>query len=517
MRKAKFAIAFLLGLVALAAISLTSSQAASISYSVDPAELSEAGFVNIVISVTNDSDAPMTSISLSGNGRTYHLPNANIAPNQTQDLMINDLYIEENQLNSTIVFMLTWYEEGEFKSDVIRVTVNKAEPTPTIPPDHELLQFSYSPDKRSVEKNGVVEFTYVITNISSMTVNGINLQDQEIAGNNMIISNLSLGAGEEYVKTYTFKMGETSVIASPVLTYIGMTGNNRSIRGESIKIERVTVQMDIGVTQGETNHNGTEFVIKLTNNGNKAITGIEIKDNEGKTVANKFDLGIAETKEIKHTVSPDFAGTISFVISGTLATGEEYSYTTNEYTLWKYTDPALIGILFKVELVEPLTDKGHITLKFIAENTAQLTMTGLVISDANDFVIGSLKDLAQGESDSAAFTVYAGEASVLTFFLAANDPTGKPWEFSTQIMASEFAGVNTTPAHTSEIPPLDVGSAVSNVLVGILRVLAVLTGLAGIALIVLATLEKQEKIKLFQKRRQAKRSRERQDGDNELD
>ena len=58
--------------------------------------------------------------------------------------MINDIYVEAEQLGSPIVFMLTWYENDEFKSDVIRVTVNKVQPTPTIPPDHELLQFSYS-------------------------------------------------------------------------------------------------------------------------------------------------------------------------------------------------------------------------------------------------------------------------------------------------------------------------------------------------------------------------------------
>ncbi|HHT86967.1 MAG TPA: hypothetical protein GXZ61_04765 [Clostridiales bacterium] len=518
MRKTKFAVALLLGLVAFAAISLVSSQAATITYTVEPAELAEAGFVNIVFKVTNDSDVPMTRISLSGAGRTYHLPNASIAPHETQDLMINDIYVEAEQLGSPIVFMLTWYENDEFKSDVIRVTVNKVQPTPTIPPDHELLQFSYSPDKRSVEKNDIVEFTYVITNISDVTVNGINLQDPEIAGNKMIVSNLSLAPGQEYVATYKFKMGETSVIASPVLTYIGLTGANRTIRGESIQIERVTVQMDISVTQGETKENGTEFVIRLTNNGNKAITGIVVKDNEGNTIAGKFDLGIAETKEVKHTVRPDFAGTISFEISGTLATGEEYSYKTDEYRLWKYVDPALIGILFKVELVEPLTENGHITLKFIAENTAQLTMTGLVIKDSNDYVIGSLKDLAQGESDSAIYTVYAGEADVLTFYLTANDPTGRPWEFSTQIMASEFAGVDATPAYTPDNPTLDVGSTVSGVLVGILRVLAILTGIAGVALIVLATLEKQEKIKLYRRRRQAKKRRSiKESGDNDID
>ena len=94
------------------------------------------------------------------------------------------------------------------------------------------------------------------------------------------------------------------------MTYIGLTGANRTIRGESIQIERVTVQMDALLRAKPKN--GTEFVIRLTNNGNKAITGIVVKDNEGNTIAGKFDLGIAETKEVKHTVRPDFAGTISF-------------------------------------------------------------------------------------------------------------------------------------------------------------------------------------------------------------
>ena len=107
MRKTKFAVALLLGLVAFAAISLVSSQAATITYTVEPAELAEAGFVNIVFKVTNDSDVPMTRISLSGAGRTYHLPNASIAPHETQDLMINDIYVEAEQLGSPIVFMLT--------------------------------------------------------------------------------------------------------------------------------------------------------------------------------------------------------------------------------------------------------------------------------------------------------------------------------------------------------------------------------------------------------------------------
>ena len=43
MRKTKFAVALLLGLVAFAAISLVSSQAATITYTVEPAELAEAG------------------------------------------------------------------------------------------------------------------------------------------------------------------------------------------------------------------------------------------------------------------------------------------------------------------------------------------------------------------------------------------------------------------------------------------------------------------------------------------
>lgn len=479
------------------------AHAAEFTISATPNSLASSGNITVNITVTNTSDLPMESIYVTNSSGTYNMSWMVIEPGDIGHITIDPYYVDESLLGVGIPFIVSWMEGNEYKTETLYLTVNRSEApatnapstdqpdvtqSPTQNPDTELLRFNYSVDKRSAEQDAKVVFTYEITNISNQAVTGVTLSDTTIIGSNPLINSITLLPGESRTETFVYTMGETSVTSAPVVTYDGVNGT-KTINGEQITIERVTVQMDISVDMKETTADGTVFSIAVANYGNKDITRLTIQDDTGAVITQDGTIKAGNTQTFEHVIPPDVTREVYFVVSGTLATGESYTHTTEKYNVWAYTDPALVNVDFSIDVVEHMNQSGYITLKFTANNLGSINLTGLSISEGNLGVVGSLDDLPSGGTVNASYSLHVGSSRNLNFVLTGYDEHGKPWTFETILLADSF---DTVAQPTSGLrTDIDVGTAISNVLVDILTVLGVVAGISGIALIVLAILEKR--------------------------
>ncbi len=479
------------------------AHAAEFTISATPNSLAGSGNITVNITVTNTSDLPMESIYVTNSSGTYNMSWMVIEPGDTGNITINPYHIDESLLGVGIPFIISWMEGDEYNTETLHLTVDRLEapvtdapPTdqpditqsPTQDPDTELLRFNYSVDKRSAEQDAKVVFTYEITNISNQEVTGVTLSDTTIIGANPLINSITLLPGESRMETFVYTMGETSVTSAPIVTYNGVNGT-KTITGEQITIERVTVQMDISVDMKETNADGTVFSITVANYGNKDITSLTIQDNMGTSITQNSSVKAGDTQTFEHIIPPDVTREVYFIVSGTLVTGESYTHTTEKYNVWAYIDPSLVNVDFAIDVVEHMNQSGYITLKFTANNMGSVNLTNLSVSEEALGVVGTLDDLPSGSTVTASYSLHVESSRNLNFVLTGHDEHGKPWTFETVLLADSF---DTVEQPTSGLrTDIDVGTAISNVLVDILTVLGVVAGISGVALIVLAILEKR--------------------------
>ena len=76
--------------------------------------------------------------------------------------------------------------------------------------------------------------------------------------------------------------------------------------------------LEAEVVQGETTAEGTEFSLKLVNDGNQTVKRIAVTaENGDKLHEGTFSLGIGEERRLTYQVGPEEARSVRFTIAGT--------------------------------------------------------------------------------------------------------------------------------------------------------------------------------------------------------
>ena len=449
--------------------------------------------VVVHLSVYNDSSVPMTDIKIQAGGATYPI-DVQIAPQDTKAFDIPNFYVSEDMIGKNLDFVMTWKENGRDKSttESVYLTDATAEPTPTayIPAPTELIEFTVTCDNPRAEKGQKIVIRYSVVNRSDENMTDVSIIDSSLS-TTPIVSGKSIAAGQRLNYNYEFTMGNENITTSPILSYSISTGM-QSAQGDSITLECVTVDMDVSVTMCEPTENGTEFIVKLSNNGNKPIYNVRISDIDDKQIEDAFELAPSEQKDLSYTYNPKGKQLVAFKVTGKLATGKEYSFESETYTVWEYIDPNAVGIKFTAEVTEAVNKDGYVGIDLTAKNTGTEDMHDISVTEKNMDRIASFTDLAGGGEETQSLTLYIGEARDMEFTLTAYASTGEPFEYTVKLSAQSVSlGKNETIKNPIDASKIDVGGAAGKVFAKVLTVLAILSFISGAGLIVLAVFERQ--------------------------
>ena len=469
------------------------SRAVSFSVALSGTAFSGDEYVSVVVSVYNSSAAAMTDIHVSALNQSYGF-NDTIGAGESCEMQIPEFYLPAECVGSDITFTLIWSENGTRKTDETTVFVpdKAAEPTPA---PEELIVFTCDSENTKAKKGEKIKINYRVENNSPYDITDITITDSGIA-EGAVITGKSVKAGETGVFTYEYTMGDSNVTTSPIMSYT-MEGEIKSLRGEPITLESVTVNMDVDIVVCEATEKGTEFIIKLENNGNKSISSIRIYQGEEATddtkIQHAFDLEPGQSREISYFATPKGKEEVTFIVTGRLATGQEYYYKSETYTVWEYIN-GTVDMSLKAEVKEKLDKDGYVSIDFVLKNLGTVDMTGITLSGDGMGKIGAFSDLAGGGEETLKLTIYAGEARDMHFVVTAIAPNGREFEYTAEVSADDAANGadDTSPSGGFDAAAIDVGGAVSALLRRILTVLAILSGILGVGLVVLSVFEFQQ-------------------------
>lgn len=492
--------------------------AAQIAAEANPAILAAAGEVTLTITVQNNGDAPMENLHISSaySGIAFHTQGEAIAPGQSQPFSTTAV-LSDAAIGQPLTFDISWTENGEAKSGVASVTVERQAGA--------ALSATLTVDKTQASQGEVVALTYTLTNATPVPVSVTSVVDKGVSGK-PIAEKVIVEPGAPLAIPFAFTMGSATVTSTPVITYVDAAGVTQTLTLKETTLGMVMSKLSIEVAQGEPSANGVPFTLLLTNNGNQKISSIQVKDDQGNKVNGaEFALAVGESRQLAYTVLSDTERYVVFTVTGKSAAGEAYENKTKSYVVRKYIDPALLGIEFTAVVTETLNAAGSVKVRFSVNNTGSLEMRNLVISEKNVqqkegeepteslVEIGRKDAVAPGLFESE-HTVYVGEPRELTFVVAMNDPAGNAYIYTAHITADSvgvYHGAEAEEAQQEVIQGLGerIGTGISRALSISLIVLAVLIALAIIALIVLNQLERKQKREAA--RRRARREKQRRE------
>ena len=263
MKRVKRVFAIIIGLACL--LMGSAAMAASINVTSDPGALgAEGGSVQLSISIANDSEYAMESITISNNGtRFFETSGVIIAPGETTAFS-QSVSIPAAMLGQPIGFDIAWTENGEQKYSTASVTVLNSGAGLA----EAALSVSVKASSSQASRGESITLTYTITNSGITPISGVSLTDKEIAGRQAMISDVTVEPGTPYVYIHEFTMGSSTVVSAPVITYTGADGSTVTVTGSEKTLGMVNSKISVSVTQGAASEEGQQFTIALTNKGN---------------------------------------------------------------------------------------------------------------------------------------------------------------------------------------------------------------------------------------------------------
>lgn len=411
--------------------------AADFTIGTSPAQLEAPGTVTLNINITNDGSAAMENIFISGPGVAYSADGKVIKPGETLYFPLTGLAINQEMLGVPLEYTISWQESGDYKSKTLTTTVLHA--------NEVALSATRTADRTSAPEGETIVLTYTLKNTGTVELKNVSIKDKKVAGSKAIASGLTIPGGSEKVITYEFKMGNSTVISKPIITYsTGRDQSEKTYEIPSLSLGMINANLEMEITQGETTASGTDFAIKLINNGNQTVKKITLADEQGKALNDEaFALAIGQERQFSYHVGPEEAREVRFIITGTDGTGEEYSEKSSRYTVRKYIDPTLLGLDFSASVVSPLDAAGAVTLLFTIENSGSVDMTDVVLSEAELGQLHTLQAVSPG-SETVELSLTPGIARRLDFVLAATDPSGNLHEYHLYMNTPQQATLGTS-------------------------------------------------------------------------
>ncbi len=480
MKKIVSALSVLILLLLLAPAAL----AATVQVTTEPAQITSAGTISARFSVVNDSAYEMRNINITGNGLSgsSQLSSQVVPPNGKLNFTLSSIEVAEDMLGQTITYTLTWTENGATKSKDIPITLGA-------PPAAEMTatRTASKPSGKSGEK---VTLTYTLNNPGTAEMTGVTIKDSA-AGTTPVASNLTIAPGTSKTATYELTLGSQNAVSQPSITY-QLNGEGKTLNIDPLTITVVNIQLDLTVTQSEPSPEGVVFTLAFKNSGNQAINNITVKDELGNSVnPEAFSLEGGKEQTLTYTVMTTELRNVSFVVTGTDASGQPYENRTTSYEVWPPASPGQVSLSLSATVLQPLTDSGRMKVRFTIQNNSNVDLVNALISEAEFGNIEPMDILPLGET-TVDKELLVSAPRELAFTLTASDPSGVEHTYEAKLMADYVSLASPTPAASpaGEEEPASAGG-MSGTLVTVLIVLAALMAVAGIALLALSIYERK--------------------------
>lgn len=468
-------------------------------------EASVSGIISTktVSSIGTKAVGDYTNITISNSyGVSFNTQGVVIAAG-SKKTFTGSMSVSSGMIGVELPFTVSWNDNGQKKSETVTCKISHLNTSPYL-----TVVRTANPVNASVGTE--VTLTYTFTNSGSISLSNITLVDRYVKGSSSpLLSPFSLTPGATKVFTYSFTMGNSTIVSSPVVKFYAQGNSTELVKNvASLTIGLIQSQLTKEIIAGTPTPDGVKFTIYLTNNGNQKLSSLVVTDERGSSVSNgSFSLAVGETKVLQYFVSnPSTVRYVVFNIDGKDYNGTDFKDNTSSYVVRPYIDSSLLGLTFTAVTTTSLSEDNVISFELSFENTGSLDYHNLSVTEKElGYEIYKLESLNVGKTEKASVTVNIGDLSNLVFILTAEDPSGNTHTHEAYVTAErmnigEMIPSNDPTNSGGSVDVIEDDSELGKKLDGLItdtgtrlmswfRVLGVIAIIAAVAMIVLGVSE----------------------------
>lgn len=468
-------------------------------------EASVSGIISTktVSSIGTKAVGDYTDITISNSyGVSFNTQGVVIAAG-SKKTFTGSMSVSSGMIGVELPFTVSWNDNGQKKSETVTCKISRLNTSPYL-----TVVRTANPVNASVGTE--VTLTYTFTNSGSISLSNITLVDRYVKGSSSpLLSPFSLTPGATKVFTYSFTMGNSTIVSSPVVKFYAQGNSTELVKNvASLTIGLIQSQLTKEIIAGTPTPDGVKFTIYLTNNGNQKLSSLVVTDERGSSVSNgSFSLAVGETKVLQYFVSnPSTVRYVVFNIDGKDYNGTDFKDNTSSYVVRPYIDSSLLGLTFTAVTTTSLSEDNVISFELSFENTGSLDYHNLSVTEKElGYEIYKLESLNVGKTEKASVTVNIGDLSNLVFILTAEDPSGNTHTHEAYVTAErmnigEMIPSNDPTNSGGSVDVIEDDSELGKKLDGLItdtgtrlmswfRVLGVIAIIAAVAMIVLGVSE----------------------------
>ena len=468
-------------------------------------EASVSGIISTktVSSIGTKAVGDYTNITISNSyGVSFNTQGVVIAAG-SKKTFTGSMSVSSGMIGVELPFTVSWNDNGQKTSETVTCKISRLNTSPYL-----TVVRTANPVNASVGTE--VTLTYTFTNSGSISLSNITLVDRYVKGSSSpLLSPFSLTPGATKVFTYSFTMGNSTIVSSPVVKFYAQGNSTELVKNvASLTIGLIQSQLTKEIIAGTPTPDGVKFTIYLTNNGNQKLSSLVVTDERGSSVSNgSFSLAVGETKVLQYFVSnPSTVRYVVFNIDGKDYNGTDFKDNTSSYVVRPYIDSSLLGLTFTAVTTTSLSEDNVISFELSFENTGSLDYHNLSVTEKElGYEIYKLESLNVGKTEKASVTVNIGDLSNLVFILTAEDPSGNTHTHEAYVTAErmnigEMIPSNDPTNSGGSVDVIEDDSELGKKLDGLItdtgtrlmswfRVLGVIAIIAAVAMIVLGVSE----------------------------
>ena len=437
-----------------------------VSISVSPNELAQAGNVTVTIALRNTNSVPTetqppaetpdpgepgdggsspvtpsrggsyTDITISNAyGVSFNTSGVSVAP-ATNTTFTGTMYVTDEMIGVDLTFTVYWTEDGERRSESVTTKIKRRNVAP-------YLSVTRTANPVSAAPGTDVTFKYTFTNTGSVTLVNIELSDRAVYGRSGAmykIQRLEPGASDEF--TYVMRMGQSTVVSSPTVTFYAQGGTTQLVNNvSSLTVGVIQSQLTKEVIVGTPTPEGVLFTLYLTNNGNQKLSNLKVTDELGNSVSSSdFSLAVGEYKVLEYYVhNPQEVRYLVFYIRGNDKNGTEFRDNTESFPVRPYIDRTKEGLTFSAVTTSSMNEEHVIGVEFSVMNTGLLDLYKISVTEQTlGYELHRWETLAPQQSDKIEMDVNIGEVRDLVFVLTAEDSSGNVYTYESHVSAEQI-------------------------------------------------------------------------------
>lgn len=450
------------------------------SIAADPETEMESGGTMPFLTFTlyNDSDTAYTlhDAKLSGGYDDAERPlngEMTIDAHGKREFILHDVAIADQQLDTDILYTLTWTEiteipaepsvetteadsQTEWETEPEYETELATEPAPT--PASEIVRTERSTSAViRVERFVLPELTitataaqpmvaagetftvvYRVANETKYDITNITLTDEAYTGN-IPLPGTELTAGAAVTVPIEYTMGESDMVFQPTATYIAAQRQTSTTCKEVLTVGAVVIGIRIDVQQYPSNEDGTTFAITITNTGNRAMKQLQLYDEINTQIDKPFDLAAQQQKVLTFNVPSAYSAglvrTVRFRLTGKDYFEDDFTFVdANSYDCIPYVTSDAVRLSLLATVADAYYDEnGNLcgVIQFEIRNYSDVRITDAVLSELTVFgTVTAFDELQRGETFYQTVYQVDGIPSV-SFRVTAKDTTGQNYQTET--------------------------------------------------------------------------------------